>query len=112
MFVERNSIVVETNSSGSADVRLSGVSGLLSTIHYVKDDFADGVAFTITEAETGATLWAESGINASTVRSPRQVTHSPAGEASTAASGDIAVRGDIRIVIAEGGDTKSGRFIF
>ena len=112
-------VEVTTDASGDAEVYSAHVRGLLSQIRYVKTDFADGVDFTITNATTGETLWAESNVNASATRAPRQATHGTDGSASLYASGGepvedkIAIPGHrIKIVVAQGGDTKTGSFHF
>lgn len=118
-YAQRVSVSVTTAADGSATVLSEPVTGLLSQVRYVKTDFADGSTFTITNEHTGETLWGESAVNASATRAPRQATHSTAGVASlyaaagTAVQDKVALAGDkIKIVIASGGDTKSGMFHF
>lgn len=118
-FARRLTVAVTTASDGSATVYSDPIQyGSLSQIRYVKTDFADGSTFTITAEGTGETLWAESSVNASATRAPRQATHSTAGAAalyaSTFAVNDkIAIVNDrIKIVIASGGATKTGTFHF
>lgn len=115
--VERFSVTVTTDADGSATAYSDAVNGLLKQIRYVKTDFADGSTFTITSDETGETLWAETGVNASATRAPRQAVHTTAGVAATydgtrATLDLIAVTGKIKIVIASGGNTKTGVFHF
>jgi hypothetical protein len=116
MHVQVFPVTVTTASDGSATAYSDPVNGLLSQIRYVKTDFADGVDFTITADATGETLWTESDVNASATRAPRQATHSTAGAASLyAATGQpvndmIAVSGRVKIVIASGGNAKTGTF--
>lgn len=121
MYVQRIVVDVTTAADGSATAYSEAVSGALSQVRYVKDGsnaFADGVDFTVTAEDTGETLWQESNVNASATRAPRQATHGTDGAASLyAAAGAavndlIAVSGRIKIVIASGGDTKNGRFVF
>jgi hypothetical protein len=119
MFVQRQAVTVTTAADGSATVYSENVTGLLSQIRYVKTDFADGSTFTITNEATGETLWGESSVNASATRAPRQATHSTAGAAAlyaaagTAVNDKIALANDrIKIVIASGGNTKTGVFHF
>lgn len=118
-FVQRIAVAVETAADGSATVYSPAFTGKLSAIHYVKSTFADGVDFTITAEATGESLWAESDVNASATRAPRQATHTTAGVAALYAGGGAAVLDKIaiaddraKIVIASGGDTKAGTFIF
>ena len=113
----REVVAVVTAADGSATAYSGVVTGKLSQIRYVKTDFDNGVGFTITAEATGETLWAEAAVNASATRAPRQATHSTAGVAALyAASGQavndkIALANDrVKIVIASGGDTKSGTF--
>jgi len=115
--IERHVVTLTTDESGAATGYTPVVTGKISAIHYVKTDFDDGVDVTITAEATGETIWSESNINASTSRAPRQATHSTAGAASlyaaagTAVNAPIAVAKDrIKIVIAQGGNTKTGAF--
>lgn len=119
MNVQRLSVSVTTAADGSATSYSSTVTGVLQQIRYVKTDFADGSTFTITAEATGETLWTESAVNASATRAPRQATHSTAGAASLYAAGGAAVTDGIglavdrvKIVIASGGNTKTGTFHF
>ncbi len=116
-YVQRLTVTVVTASDGSATAFSDSVTGFLDRIAYVKTDFANGVGFTITLESTGETLWAESDVNASAVRAPRQPTHSTAGAAALYASGGAAVLAPIaiaadrvKIVIASGGAVKTGTF--
>jgi len=118
-FCVRDMVAVTTAADGSATAYSVGLTGKLSQIRYVKTDFTDGVDFTITNESTGETLWAEDNVNVSATRAPRQATHSTAGVAALyAAAGSavldkIALANDrIKIVIAAGGDTKTGAFHF
>ena len=115
-FVQTQSVAVTVDASGDATEYSGELNGLLSQIRYVKSNFADGVDFTITSEDTGETLWAESNVNASATRAPRQPTHSTAGAASHyAAAGEavgdkIAINGRVKIVVASGGNATSGTF--
>lgn len=117
MATRRFIVDVTTASDGSATKYTPYLSGKICAIHYVKNDFTDGVDFTITAEATGETLWTESNVNASKVCMPRGATHSNVGVASTYAADGTAVndlirvsRDRVKIVIAAGGDTKSARF--
>lgn len=121
MGTRRFSVTATTASDGTATAYSPYLSGKLSAIHYVKPgaaSYTDGVDFTITAEATGETLWTEANVNASTSRYPRAATHSTAGVASLYAAGGTAVqdqivlsRDRVKIVLASGGDTKSGTFI-
>lgn len=118
MGTRRFSVAVTTASDGTATVYSPYLSGKLAAIHYVKNNFADGVDFTITAEATGETLWTESNVNAATVKMPRGGTHTTAGVAQLYAAGGTAVndlirlgRDRVKIVIAQGGNATSGAFI-
>ena len=115
-FAQRHAVEVTTAADGSATAYSPVVTGKVSTIRYVKTDFANGVDFTITSEATGETIWTQADVNASATVAPRQATHSTAGVASLyaatfAVNDKIALAGDrVKIVIASGGDTKAGTF--
>lgn len=117
-YVQRLAVSVTTDSGGAATSYTETVTGKLSQIRYVKTDFDNGVGFTITSEATVETLWTEAAVNASVTRAPRQATHSTAGVASLyaatfAVTDKIGLAKDrVKIVIASGGDTKSGVFHF
>lgn len=118
MHVQRHEVQVTTDASGDAVAYSEGINGILDRIVYEKGDFDNGVGFTITLEDTGEQLWVESAVNASTTRAPRQPTHASDGSASLyAGSGEpvedlIAIDGRVKIVIALGGNAKSGTFHF
>lgn len=120
MHVERKTVTVTTAADGTATVYTDGaVTGRILQARYVKSDFADGVDFTITAEATGETIWQETNVNASATRAPRQPTHSTDGMVALYASEGagvldfIAIANDrIKIVIAQGGEAKSGTFHF
>lgn len=116
-YIQRHVVQVTTNSSGAATAYSPVVTGNLSAIHYIKTDFANGVDFAITAEATGESLWAQDNVNASATVAPRQPTHTQAGAAALYAAGGspvlapIGLANDrIKIVIASGGDTKTGTF--
>lgn len=116
MHVERHVIEVTTAADGSATAYSPVVTGRISAIHYVKNDFADGVDFTVTSEATGQQVWVETNVNASAIRAPRQPVHTQAGAAISYAATfavhePISVAKDrIKFVLAAGGDTKRGTF--
>lgn len=115
-YAERHAVTVTTIADGSATAYSPVVTGKLSTIRYVKTDFENGVDFTITAEATGETLWTDTNIDASETVAPRQPTHTTAGAASVYAAADgvldhICLANDrVKIVIANGGSTKTGTF--
>ena len=73
--------------------------------------------FTITADATGQTIWTQSDVNAAVTKFPREGTSTTAGVASLYASGGTAVndrvalgRDRVKIVIAQGGNAKTGAF--
>ena len=118
MTIRRFEVTVTTASDGTATAYSPYLSGFIHAIHYVKTDYADGVDFTITAEATGETIWTQSDVNAAAVKAPRQATHSNVGVAALYASGGTAVndrialgRDRVKIVLAEGGNAKTGKFI-
>lgn len=119
MTIRRHVVPVVTEYPGDAEVFSPRLSGELVSIRYVKPGsggFEDGVDFAITAEASGETLWAEEDVDASATRHPRAATHSTAGAATTyngthGVLNKIALSQDrIKIVIANGGDDKSGTF--
>ena len=117
MWAERKTVTVTVDASGDGIGYTDMVTGRVLQVRYVKTDFADGVDFTITAEATGETIWAETNVNASATRAPRQATHSTAGAAALYAAGGQAVldhvvlaNDRVKIVVAQGGVTTSGTF--
>jgi len=118
MFVKRHTVTVITAADGTATAYTSEiVNGEIRQIVYTKNDFANGVDFTITIENTAEGLWTESDVNASAVKAPRMATHSVLGVATLYAGGGSAVldkivvaNSRIKIVIAQGGNVKTGTF--
>lgn len=111
------SIVVTTDASGNAEEYLGPFTGYLNRIVYTKGNFDNGVDFTMTLESTGESVWTQNDQNASAVKSPRTPTHDGLGAASLYASGGepvedrlLLVNDRIKIVIAQGGNAKTGTF--
>jgi hypothetical protein len=116
MYAERHTVTLTTDGSGDATGYTPVVTGALSQIRYVKNNFDNGVDFTITAEATGETLWTQSDVNASATKAPRQATHTTAGVASVYASTDgvldkvLLANDRVKIVVGSGGAAKSGTF--
>lgn len=116
MYIKRETVAVTTAIGGTATGYSGVINGKILEVQYVKTDFANGVDFTITTETTGKTVWTEANVDASKTVMPRQATHDTAGTAVTydgtrAVLEPIAVDNErIKIVIAAGGDAKSGTF--
>lgn len=117
--ISADAISVDTDSSGDATA-YSGktYNGVLKAIVYEKDNYANGVDFTITSETTGQTLWTQSDVNASVIKYPLTQACSTAGVAATlngtqAMLVPIALFNErIKIVIAQGGNATAGDFKF
>jgi len=114
-MLRRFELPITVDSGGDAEVFTPPVYGHLHSIRYVKDDFADGVDFVLTNEDTGETLWSEENVNASATRYPRAATHGTTGVAALYAAGEpgvldrIAISGSrIKAVVASGGTETSG----
>jgi hypothetical protein len=113
-------IDVTTDGAGAATVFSGYIRGLIESIQYIKDGGANPLAATtdwvISDDITGEVLWTGTDVNATVTIRPRAALHDTAGAArlyaagGTAVSGKFAVSGRIKIVIAQGGATKVGKF--
>lgn len=117
-MIRKFNIDLTTNGSGAATGYSPYFSGFIQSIQYVKTDFANGVDFTITADETGEAILSLTDQNTATIVRPRAATHSTAGVAALYAGSGTAVndrialgRDRVKVVIAQGGDTKTGRFV-
>jgi hypothetical protein len=112
MNAQRITVVVETDGSGNATAYSPNISGRIHSLSYLKDDFADGVDFTVTLERTGQSVWTDTNINASeTVYPVAAANLGTTGAASTLSEAPIIAANDrLKIVVASGGDTKSGSF--
>lgn len=118
MHAKRYTVTVTTASDGTATAYTSAnVNGPVLSIQYVKTDFDNGVDFTITGETTGLGLWTDTNVNASETVAPRQPVHDQVGAALLYAAGgtaqvDYVYLADerVKIIIAQGGNVKSGTF--
>lgn len=116
--MRRHTVTVTTNSSGDGTGYTSGnVNGVVHAVRYVKTDYANGVDFVITGESSAIEILTGTDVNASATYEPRAATHSIAGAALLYAAGGAAVSNPIpvagervKIVVAQGGDTKTGTF--
>lgn len=117
--MKRYKVTVVTASDGTVTAYSPRLSGALHSIEYVKPgaaSYTDGVDFTITDEATGKTLWTETNVNASKTCLPRVATHTTAGVAATL-DGTVAALDKlplantrVKIVLAQGGASKTGDF--
>lgn len=104
-------VSLTTNGSGAATGYTPVVHGRIARIAYAKTDFADGVDFTIKTEDTGQKLWVDTNINASEAVHPVKAATLTDGSMSSLTEVPIfAANERIKIVVASGGDTKTGSF--
>lgn len=119
-FINRQLLELTTDASGDATGFTPVVQGLVEKIEYVPDGtapYATGVDATFTEEDSGAPILTWTNVGTTQARKyPRDPTHDNIGAASLyAAAGEpvesrIPVTGRIKLVLAQGGDTKVGKF--
>lgn len=116
-----HTITVVTNASGDGTGYSSGnANGRIAAVRYVKagsGNYDNGVDFVITGETTGVAILTGTDVNASATSAPMQATHSVANAAALYAGGGTAVNAPIpianeriKVVVAQGGDTKTGVF--
>jgi len=116
MHAKQYTVALTTDADGDATGYTPAVNGRILQIRYVKDDYAAGVDFTLTLETSGVTVWSQENVNASATVCPRQAVHGTDGVAGEYANGypreEPVVSADerVKIVVANGGDTKSGTF--
>lgn len=112
MYAERHTVTVTTIADGSATAYSPNLTGKVASIAYVKTDFATGVDFTITADVSGQSLWTDTNIDASEVVRPvLPASVGTTGAASTLLEVPVVLVNErVKIVIAAGGDTKTGTF--
>lgn len=111
-MVTRQTVSVTTAADGSATAYSDNITGAIHSIHYVKNNFDDGVDFTITLEATGESLWTDTNVNASEKVYPLVAGNLGAnGAASIVTEVPIYAANDrVKIIIAAGGNVKTGAF--
>jgi hypothetical protein len=115
MYAERHIVDVTTDGSGAATAFTPEITGAILSVVYVKDGganpFTNGVDFAITLEATGQNIWTEADVNASKTVHPVTAAAVAAGSASALSEvRHVAAKDRVKIVIAQGGATKVGRF--
>lgn len=117
--VNKVSVAVTTDASGDVTAFSEVVTGRLLSVSFTDTDLADTADFTITTDRDAQALLTVSNIASSTTWHPRQATHGKDGTASLYAAAGEPVESDIpifrdriKVVVAQGGDTKTGSFSF
>ncbi len=117
-MAERKSVTIITDGSGDATGFIDVLNGRVMSLHYVKTDFTDGVDFTITAEATGEGIWTESNVDLAASVYPRVGVHDVLGAAALRVAAGLPLvepiymaNDRIKIVIANGGATKTGKII-
>jgi len=113
MHIERHVVAITTAVGGAKTAYTTKlVNGRILAISYIKGDFDDGVDFTITTELTLQNLWVQSDVNATAMVYPFVRTNDQNGGGTTDPKYTriVAARERVKIVIASGGDEKSGTF--
>jgi hypothetical protein len=117
-MIRRHVVSITTDASGDGTGYTSEpLNGYIAAIRYVKTDYANGVDVTITGNDSGIAVLTGTDVNASATFYPRDATVDIVGAASLYAAAGEPVESRIpvadeqlKIVVASGGDTKSGTF--
>lgn len=124
MYAERHDVAITTDASGDATAYTLAITGAVHSIRYVPDGTSPldtGADVTITGETSGFPVLTEANIGTSAfTRSPRQPTHKNSDGSALlyAASGEpvetaiILANERIKVVVAQGGNTKSGTLTF
>lgn len=113
-YVEKHDVVPVTATGGGVTAYTPVVTGRVSAIIYTKagtNPYDAGSDVTITTEDSGQNLWTEVNVNASESNYPVVAASLPNGTASTITETPIYAAGErVKIVIAQGGNTKTGTF--
>ena len=120
--MKRIKVSVTTAADGTVTAYTPRVSGKLHSAIYVPDGtnpYANTVDMTITSEATGESLISRTNVSAGFNAYPRAATSAPDGTAALYAAGGTAVQAPpalgndrIKIVLAQGGNAKTGAFHF
>ena len=120
MYLERHEVTVAVNAAGDGTGYTPIVSGHVRSIVYVPDGsipYDNTADFTITCDVSGQAILTATNVASGATYTPRQATVSVANAAALYAAGGTAVNDRIpvagervKIVVAQGGNTKTGKF--
>lgn len=116
-FPQKHTVVVTTAAGGGATAFTSGpVRGTVQMITYTRSTgspFASTVDFAITTEDTGQNLWTQANRNSTQTVYP--LTEGDLNDGTESALVEVQMSAAferLKIVIAQGGDTQSGTFVF
>lgn len=110
MSVHVAEVTVVTASDGSATAYSPPIGGKILAIQYVKTDYADTVDFTITDEASAANLYTLANQTASATKYPRFLGQDGVASNLTGWYVEPVCTQRVKIVLAAGGDTKTGLF--
>jgi hypothetical protein len=116
MYIQRHIVTITTSGAGAGTGYTPPVRGRVLAITYVKTDYANGVDFDVTLETTGVVIWDQDNVDAAATVYPRKQVQSTAGVALTlegtepVAEPVYAGNERVKIVVANGGATKTGAF--
>ena len=114
--LKRYVVTITTNASGDGSGSTPIVNGRVLAIHYIKTDYANGVDFDVDTSVSSVVIWSQDNVNASASVFPRKQVTDTAGvgltlDGTRTMNEPIPVANEtIDIVVAQGGDTKTGTF--
>lgn len=110
-YAELFSKAVTTATGGGVTDYIGPVRGEVTFITYATGTLASTADVTITLEDSGQGVWTESNISVGDKRFPRVAANLTDGSASTLTEVPIYAADErIKIVVAQGGNTKSGTF--
>jgi hypothetical protein len=110
-FPQSVSVTVATIADGSGTGYTAAIRGRIIAVKYTKVDYPDGVDFTITTEDSLRDVWVDTNINATEAVSPKELNDGTTGSDLTGVYDHVRVFNErVKIVIAAGGDTKTGAF--
>lgn len=110
MFIQKSSVTIVTAVGGAGEGFSAPVNGRILGIVYTKTDYAAGVDFTATLEGTGEAIMVGTDVNATATFYPRPFIHDAAGLVTTLRDYVHAAQDRVKIVVAQGGDVKTGTF--
>ena len=111
MANRKHTVTLVSDGAGAGTAYSPYISGHVESIQYVKTDYTDGVDFTITTETSLRNVWVDTNINATETVCPKELNDGTDGADLTGVYDHIRCFDErVKIVIAAGGDTKSGTF--
>lgn len=113
MYVKQKRVTMTTNDSGAVTGYINAMNGRILSIIYQKTDYDDGVGIVVTNDNTGEPILTKAAMNATDSFVPGHEVNAVADATAVTNAWAYLVVADekIKIVVAAGGDTKSGTFI-